>query len=513
MFHSVVASQSTRQMAGWLAGEGKVAMRITDDRQARDAEAGLYGITGATGAWLEVRPNLARYPFWRGSLNGERITVALAGDSVAGWRKQAKLLKAKRDHGEDPRSSTAAPKTSTKLTAVRSPSTASPLDVPFDEAARAFAANASRGWKRGEREQRAFLASIETYALPVIGQKRIRDIAVDNVLAILRNAEDRTRKDQARQHDGRETAKRLRVKIRQVIASAIARSGETIINPADADRVHASDSAMKPKRRAVHYRRIERKDAPKAFQHVAALFEATGDSTRGAFLFIALNAARPTEARELPWSEIDFERRRWRLPPARSKTGKTHVTMLSRQSMAILARMKAERLSDVLVFPGPSPDKPIPTASFAYFLSQPKLGVDIGCPHSWRSQWRDWCSEAGGIAREVAEEQLQHTLDDVEGAYRRGTLIEPRKMALQRWADWLTGEQTVGTSPAAVTTPLRDMRTVLTRAIVRELERRHGVVSRLFIEMTLEDMTLDGVTLGNFDATVQSIADQLMRAA
>ena len=31
--------------------------------------------------------------------------------------------------------------------------------------------------------------------------------------------------------------------------------------------------------------------------------------------------------------------------------------------------------------------------------------------------------------------------------------------------------------------------------------------------MTLEDMALNHVTLGNFDATVQSIADQLMRAA
>jgi hypothetical protein len=64
-----------------------------------------------------------------------------------------------------------------------------------------------------------------------------------------------------------------------------------------------------------------------------------------------------------------------------------------------------------------------------------------------------------------------------------------------------------------VAVPLHDMRTMLTRAIVRELERRHGSVSRLFIEMTLEDMALNDVTLGNFDATVRSIADQLMRAA
>src|ERR1700722_19335276 len=84
-------------------------MKISDDRQARTAGAGLHGITGVTGAWLEIKPSGARYLFWRGSFNGERITITvpLAGDNVAGWRKQAKLLKAKRDHGEDPRLATA----------------------------------------------------------------------------------------------------------------------------------------------------------------------------------------------------------------------------------------------------------------------------------------------------------------------------------------------------------------------------------------------------------------------
>jgi integrase len=494
-------------------------MKVADNRQASAAEAGLHGITGVTGAWLEIKPSGARYPFWRGSFNGERITVTLSGDSVAGWRKQAKLLKAKRDHGEDPRlnaatANAAAQKTALKKTAIRSSAAhASPLDAPFEETARAFAANAAHGWKQGEQERRIFLASIEAHAFPVIGPKRIRDITVDDILAILRDAQDNTRKDQARQHDGKETAKRLRIKIRRVIASAIARSGETIINPADAARVHAADSAMKPKRRAVHYRRIERANAPEAFQHVAALFQATGKPVLGAFLFSALNAARPTEARELPWDEIDLQRRRWGLKPARSKTGKTHVTMLSDQSMLILSRMQAERLSDVVVFPGQSPDKPIAHSTLAHVLAPSRLGVDVGCVHAWRSLWRDWCSEAGGIAREVAEEQLQHTLSDVEGSYRRETLIEPRKIALQRWADWLTGKQADGAAPAAVAVPLHDMRTMLTRAVVRELERRHGSVSRLFIEMTLEDMALNDVTLGNFDATAQSIADQLMRAA
>ena len=493
-------------------------MKVSDDRQAKTAGAGLHGITGVTGAWLEIKPSGARYPFWRGSLNGERITVPLAGDAIAGWRKQAKLLKAKRDHGEDPRlaatAAGAAQRASHKKTVIRSLAAhASPLDAPFEETTRAFAANAARGWKKGEQERRLFLASIEAHAFPIIGPKRIRDITVDDVLAILRAAQDNTRKDKARQHDGKETAKRLRIKIRRVIASAIARSGEMVINPADAARVHAADSAMKPKRRAVHYRRIERANAPEAFQHVAARFQATGKPVLGAFLFSALNAARPTEARELPWDEIDLTRRQWRLKPARSKTGKTHVTMLSDQSMLILTRMQAERLSDVVVFPGQLTDKPLAHGTLDHALAPSKLGVDVGCPHAWRSLWRDWCSEAGGIAREVAEEQLQHTLSDVEGSYRRETLIEPRKVALQRWADWLTGKQAVVAAPAAVAVPLHDMRTMLTRAIVRELERRHGSVSRLFIEMMLEDMALNDVTLGNFDTTVQSIADQLMRAA
>ena len=400
-------------------------MKISDDRQAKTAGAGLHGITGVTGAWLEIKPSGVRYPFWRGSFNGERITVPLSRRQRRRMAQTSEIAQGEARPRRRPaagRHERPAQKASHKTTVVRPLAAhASPLDAPFEETTRAFAANAARGWKKGEQERRLFLASIEAHAFPIIGPKRIRDINVDDVLAILRAAQDNTRKDEARQHDGKETAKRLRIKIRRVIASAIARSGEMVINPADAARVHAADSAMKPKRRAVHYRRIERSDAPEAFQHVAARFQATGKPVLGAFLFSALNAARPTEARELPWDEIDLTRRQWRLKPARSKTGKTHVTMLSDQSMLILTRMQAERLSDVVVFPGQLTDKPLAHGTLDHALAPSKLGVDVGCPHAWRSLWRDWCSEAGGIAREVAEEQLQHTLSDVERRYRRET--------------------------------------------------------------------------------------------
>ena len=311
--------------------------------------------------------------------------------------QQAKLLKAKRDHGEDPRLATPASaveqKASHKKTVIRSLAAhASPLDAPFEETARAFAANAARGWKRGERERRNFLASIEAYAFPAIGPKRIRDITVDDVLAILRAAQDGARKDEARQHDGKETAKRLRIKIRRVIASAIARSGEMVIDPADAARVHAADSAMKPKRRAVHYRRIERANAPEAFQQVAARFQATGKPVFGAFHRCPQCSATDRGAR------IALGRNRPHATPMAAqasalKTGKTHVTMLSDQSTLILTRMQAERLSHVVVFPGQLTDKPLAHGTLDHALAASKLGVDVGCPHAWRSLWRDWCSE------------------------------------------------------------------------------------------------------------------------
>lgn len=58
-------------------------------------------------------------------------------------------------------------------------------------------------------------------------------------------------------------------------------------------------------------------------------------------------------------------------------------------------------------------------------------------PHGFRSTFRDWCSEATGHPRELAEAALAHTLrDKVEAAYRRGDALEKRRKLMVEWAQF-----------------------------------------------------------------------------
>ena len=61
-------------------------------------------------------------------------------------------------------------------------------------------------------------------------------------------------------------------------------------------------------------------------------------------------------------------------------------------------------------------------------------------PHGFRSSFRDWCAEATDTPREVAEAALAHIDGSkVERAYRRTDHLERRRVLMERWARFVTG--------------------------------------------------------------------------
>lgn len=55
--------------------------------------------------------------------------------------------------------------------------------------------------------------------------------------------------------------------------------------------------------------------------------------------------------------------------------------------------------------------------------------------HGFRSTFRDWAAERTNVQREVVEAALAHTIGDkVEAAYRRGDLLEKRRLLMDAWA-------------------------------------------------------------------------------
>jgi integrase len=60
-----------------------------------------------------------------------------------------------------------------------------------------------------------------------------------------------------------------------------------------------------------------------------------------------------------------------------------------------------------------------------------KLNITV---HGFRSTFRDWVAEATNHSSEVAEMSLAHAISNkVEAAYRRGDLIDKRRLLLRDW--------------------------------------------------------------------------------
>jgi integrase len=56
--------------------------------------------------------------------------------------------------------------------------------------------------------------------------------------------------------------------------------------------------------------------------------------------FSALVFCRPGEIRHAEWTEVDFEKEEWRIPPEKMKMKRPHIVPLARQSLGVLEELK-----------------------------------------------------------------------------------------------------------------------------------------------------------------------------
>ena len=62
-------------------------------------------------------------------------------------------------------------------------------------------------------------------------------------------------------------------------------------------------------------------------------------------------------------------------------------------------------------------------------------------PHGLRSTFRDWAAERTEYPREMAEIALAHSVGtEVERAYRRGDMVEKRRVMMAAWGRFLRAE-------------------------------------------------------------------------
>ncbi len=269
------------------------------------------------------------------------------------------------------------------------------------------------GWSA--KTAKAFKQTLHDHACPKLGTMRVDAIGASDIIAALA----------AIWTDKPEVAKKVRVRILQVLAYAKARGWRTDALP-DVRELR-SGLAKQPKGgnlEAVPYQEIPGFFADQLAKEAGA--------SRMAMLFTILTAARSGEVRNATWSQIDLVGRTWSRQIGDMKMGRAHVVTLNEAAVAILERMAPPELRKGLIFPGARAGRPLSDMSLTKIL---RLAGRKETVHGFRSSIRDWAAEKmPTIPAMVAEMALAHKVGTAtEQAYLRSDLRDMRRALMEAW--------------------------------------------------------------------------------
>jgi integrase len=279
---------------------------------------------------------------------------------------------------------------------------------------------------RNAKHAAQWMSTLETYALPKIGDLPVDEVTAPQVRDLLAEIWLTIP----------ETARRVRQRIGTVLDYAHAKGWRDSEAPT---RAISRGLPKQPKKNG-HFAAIPWQDVPSFLKDLDNA-NAT-EPTRLLFKFIVLTAARSGEARGAIWGEIDLEAREWHVPANRMKANEAHVVPLSDQAVAVLEQAKPLRTSDgvdSLVFPGAELTRPMSDMTLTMVLRRMEVTATV---HGFRSAFRDWAAESTNFPREIAEMSLAHRVGNaVERAYRRSDLREKRRALMAAWGTFCAGRE------------------------------------------------------------------------
>ena len=398
-------------------------------------DSGYHRVGGVSGLCLQVRKTGSRSWVLRLTFGGKRRDLGLGSYpsvTLSMARERARQALDRAYAGYDPveerkqqRRSLSNESTKPKMT--------------FEDCMRAFSQDKVTHMKNAFRARQQFENSLTTYALPILGEIEVSEIASEHVLGVLRPIWT-TKPDMA---------SRVRGRIERVLNWASAnglREGE---NPArwrgHLDQILAAPNKVKARG---HHPALPYKDMP---GFMASLLNRKTSNSSLALRFLILTAARSGEVRGALWSEFDLESGIWTISAYRMKAGKLHRVPLSTQAKAILSATPRLAGTD-LVWAGTGhrqmSDMTLSSITRKMHASELAAGGDgwkdaqtgrAITPHGFRSTFRDWAAEQTEWPREMAEIALAHSVgSEVERAYFRSDMLEKRRAMMQSWAQFAT---------------------------------------------------------------------------
>ena len=357
------------------------------------------------GLYLRVSPRGAKMWIQRLTIRGRRTdngighypAMGLAEARTAAFERW-KIAKA----GGDPREAGSGPPAPT-----------------FAEAAEAVIAIHAPNW-RNPKSGRQWRATLQTYAYPSLGALPVCEITPGHVMAVLEPI----------WNEKRETARRVKQRISAICRWAVAQ-GHRTDDPAGV----VIDAALP--RNGVKRRHMPALPYEEVAECIAKVRGSAGvsESSKLAFEFLVLTAARSGEVRKATWEEIDLAGATWTAPAERMKANRDHRVPLSKRALEVLA--EAADLSDGsgLVFPGMRPGRPLSENTHATLLRE--LGFDA-VTHGFRSSFRDYAAERTHTPHAVMEAALAHVVrNKAEAAYARSDLFEKRRALMECWSQYL----------------------------------------------------------------------------
>ncbi len=312
--------------------------------------------------------------------------------------------------------------------------------VTFRDAAKTYHSENEGGWKSAIYT-RQWLASLENYVFPKLGNSPTSGITAADIIAVLSPI----------WQEIPETARQVRNRVCAVLDYAHAKGWRSTEAPSGSGSLKAGRGLPRQVKG-----RQNRKAMP--YEMVGTFIttlQAKPSFGRLALELLMLTGVRSQEVRFAMWSEFDLEDRLWTIPASHMKRDKAHIVPLSDAALAVLAKASALKLAGTdIVCPGVG-GKPMSDMTLLKVLR------DAGEPyhvHGFRSALTDWAANEG-FADAVVEAALAHkTPDAVQAAYRRttylGTPQQPgaRVALMQAWGRYCIS----GAAGEAKVVPIRN---------------------------------------------------------
>lgn len=391
----------------------KIAKERTAIEVKRLTKPGFHAVGGVSGLLLRVSKTGARSWILRTMIGNHRRDIGLGGYpdvTLTQARERARETKDQIWKGVDP------------IEARKSAHNA--LQAQY-ETRKTFAQVWSEFFKKKAQElsaknQRHWQASIENYALPVIGSTVVADLEMRHIKAVLDPIW--TEKTML--------AKKLRGRLETVLSFATVHGYRTGDNPARwGDNLKEVLPAPSKVHKVSHFRALPVEEAP---GFVEELRKREGIAAR-AVEFCILTVARSGEVRGARWDEIDMNRKRWTIPAERMKMDRDHVVPLTDAALDVLGKMPRD---NELIFPAPRGGMLSDMSMLAVIK---RMGFkDKTTIHGFRSTFKDWATEETDVQDFVSEMALAHSVgDEVQKAYKRSDLAAKRLRLMREWARFL----------------------------------------------------------------------------